>query len=92
MDAYGPVLTPGDAERNERELSRPQCVARVFPGDCHVTTVAYDAGPPRPPAFSFRHDKGSGLFILTWPDGKSRISAKSQRGSLRSRLTQKPES
>ena len=37
---------------------------------------SYDAGPPRPPAFSFRHDQEKGLFILTWADGRAENSAK----------------
>ena len=44
--------------------------SRVFPVERHTTTFVYDAGPPRPPAFTFSHDKEKGLFILTWADGR----------------------
>jgi hypothetical protein len=62
--------TPGGDNPNNSELWRPVDVARVFAVDRHVTTVVYDAGPPRPPAFTFSHDKQKGLFVLAWADGR----------------------
>jgi hypothetical protein len=65
-----PRPTPGDDDPNDNELRRPPHLISVFAVDRHATTITYDAGPPRPPAFTFSHDKQTGLFILAWADGR----------------------
>ena len=70
MSTDPPPLTPGDDDPNDNELRRLPHVHRVFPVDPHVTTFVCDAGPPRPPAFTFSRDKEKGRFVLTWADGR----------------------
>ena len=43
--------------------------SRSFPTPGDVTSFVQAEEPPFP-AFQFRHDRGKGLFILTWFDGR----------------------
>jgi hypothetical protein len=70
MSTNPPRPTPGGDNHSDRELWRPLDVARVLLAEPHAVTITYDAGPPRPPAFTFRHDQEKGLLILTWADGR----------------------
>jgi hypothetical protein len=70
MSTNPPAPTPGGDNPSDREPWRPLDVARVLLAEPHAITTVYDVGPPRPPAFSFRHDKEKGLFVLTWADGR----------------------
>ena len=70
MGTNPPPLTPDDDDPKDHERRSPPHVTRVVAIDGHAATFVYDAGPPRPPAFTFSHDKEKGLYILTWADGR----------------------
>jgi hypothetical protein len=70
MTTNPPPPTPGDDVPSDSELWRSPHSTCVFAVDRQATTITYDAGPPRPPAFTLNHDTDKGLLILTWADGR----------------------
>ena len=50
---------------------RPSGVRHVTRADGSVETRYEYTIEPRPPAFTFEHDRQKRLFIVTWPDGKT---------------------
>ena len=51
--------------------ARPSGVRHVTRADGSVETWYEYTIEPRPPSFTFEHDKQKRLFVLKWPDGKT---------------------